>query len=231
MTVLSSKKDKNIYLGCSLGGKDRSKHGESCQRESRNKQIGCPFKISGHILRAKNTSPNLWHLRSLLVPHNHSVVNPNFEIIHKNLSPLGSAEVALLSSLGLEPRTIALQLSNSEGRLVSSRTIYNCKGAQAREKMQGMEPMQYLLHSVNSSNWVHHYKHNTEGNLLYLFFAHPAAIQLARRFHHVAFIDATYKTNLSSMPSDKRLQTTPFLLHSASCARKQTLLTFGQLRN
>jgi hypothetical protein len=128
------------------------------------------------------------------------VINPNFEVIHQKLSSLGQKEVARLSSFGMEPRSIAIQLSNSEGRLVSSRTIYNCKAGQLREKMQGMEPMQYLIHAVNSSNWVHHYEHNPEGELLYLFFAHPAAIQLARRFHHIAVIDATYKTNLCNYP-------------------------------
>jgi hypothetical protein len=127
------------------------------------------------------------------------MINPNFEVIQQKLSSLGQKEVARLSLFGMEPKC-AIQLSNSKGRLVSSHTIYNCKAGQLWEKMQGMEPMQYLVHAVNSSNWVHHYEHNPEGELLYLFFAHPAAIQLARQFHHIAVIYATHKTNLCNYP-------------------------------
>jgi hypothetical protein len=200
LTVVNSKTNKNVYFGCSLRGKDRSVDKDLRKRDSRSKSIGCPFRISGHISCAQAATSRVWHLRSASIPHNHSVINPNFEVIHQKLSSLGQKEVARLSLFGMEPRSIAIQLSNSEGRLVSSRTIYNCKAGQLREKMQGMEPMQYLIHAVNSSNWVHHYEHNPEGELLYLFFAHPAAIQLARRFHHIAVIDATYKTNLCNYP-------------------------------
>jgi hypothetical protein len=46
----------------------------------------------------------------------------------------------------------------------------------------------------------YHNIYDTDGKLLYLWFAHPGLLLLARRFHHVVNIDCTYKTNLNNYP-------------------------------
>ena len=66
--------------------------------------------------------------------------------------------------------------------------------------MQGDTPMEYLLRLLKESNWLHEHKFDSKGKLELLFFAHPGSVALARRYHHVAIIDATYKTNQHNYP-------------------------------
>jgi hypothetical protein len=100
----------------------------------------------------------------------------------------------------MQPQAIARLLTSSEGKFVTNRTIYNTKQAQRAEKRAGNTPIEYLLRCLKESNWKHEDVYDTDGKLLYLWFAHPGSLLLARRFHHVVNIDCTYKTNLNNYP-------------------------------
>ena len=169
LTVSSSKKDKNIYFVCSLSG--RWKNSEPSERCTRTTNACCPFKISSSKSCAKNRSNNLWSLRTDSLPHNHT--SQDMGEGHGGLSAEGKNIVAQASTLGLAPHAIAVQLSISEGRHISLRTVYNAKAAALREKMQGDTPMEYLLRLLEESNWVHEHKFDSKGKLELLFFAHP----------------------------------------------------------
>ena len=196
LTVYYSKKDKNIYFVCSLSG--RWKNSEPSERCTRTTNACCPFKISSSKSCAKNRSNNLWSLRTDSLPHNHTSQDMGEE--HGSLSAEGQNIVAQASTLGLAPHAIAVQLSISEGRHISLRTVYNGKAADQKEKMQGNTPMEFLLRLLEESNWVHEPKFDSNGKLELLFFAHPGSVALAKRYHHVAIVDATYKTNQHNYP-------------------------------
>ena len=53
---------------------------------------------------------------------------------------------------------------------------------------------------MEESNWVHKHKLDSTGKLDLLFFAHPGSLALAKRYHHVAIVNATYKTNKKNYP-------------------------------
>lgn len=196
LPVASSKKHKNIYFVCSLSGS--WKHTEGSERRSRTTNACCPFKISSSKSCARNRTNNLWTLRTDTQPHNHTVHDIGPE--HQGLSVEGKDIVARASALGLTPHAIAVQLSIQEGRHISLRTVYNAKAAALKEKMQGDSPMEFLLRVLKESNWIHEYEFDSNGKLQYLFFAHPGSVALAKRYHHVAIVDATYKTNQYNYP-------------------------------
>ena len=60
--------------------------------------------------------------------------------------------------------------------------------------------MEALMCILKDSNWSYNFKLNASRKLLNLFFAHPVSIHLAWINHHVALLDATYKTNRYKLP-------------------------------
>ena len=119
LTVSSSKKDKNIYFVCSLSG--RWKNSEPSERCTCTTNACCPFKISSSKSCTKNQSNNLWSLCADSLPHNLTTQDMGEE--HGGLSAEGKNIVAQASTLGLAPHAIAVQLSISEGRHISLRTV------------------------------------------------------------------------------------------------------------
>jgi hypothetical protein len=53
---------------------------------------------------------------------------------------------------------------------------------------------------LKETNWVWDLKVNNSDQIQNLFFAHPGSIHLAQINHHMALLDATYKTNWYSIP-------------------------------
>jgi hypothetical protein len=102
-----SKKGKNLYLDCSLGGDNARPAGVDRQRESRNRWTGCPFRISGHKSHHNDCLSEPWELRPSRFPHNHGPINIKYETVHKGLDPKAQEEVERLYSLGLKPQAIA----------------------------------------------------------------------------------------------------------------------------
>ena len=196
LPVSSSKKNKNIYFSCLLSG--QWKNAEDSQQCTRTLNACCPFKISASKSCAKNQTNDLWSLWTDTPPHNHTTEDLGEE--HGGLLAEGKNIVAQASTMGLAPHAIAVQLSILEGKHISLRTVYNAKAAAQKEKMQGNTPMEYLLWLLEESNWVHKHKFDSKGKLNLLFFSHPGSLALAKRYHHVANVDATYKTNKNNYP-------------------------------
>jgi hypothetical protein len=127
------------------------------------------------------------------------VIDVQHEVIHKKLSPDGQAEVARLTSLGMLPQAVARQLSSTEGRFVTNRTIYNTKSVQRAKKRAGDTTIKYLLRCLKTSNWEYEDVYDNNGKLQSLWFAHPGFFLLACRLNHVVNVDCTYKTNLNTL--------------------------------
>lgn len=200
LPVSKSKAGKNIYMDCSLSGEDPRPAGVERIRESKNRRCNCPFRVSGHKSSAEGHKNDPWELRGSKLPHNHGPIDIQYEVVHKGLPPDAQDEVGRLYSLGLQPAAIQRWLNTTQGRFVSLRTIYNTTAEQRRKKISNETPIQFLLRTVRDSNWDHDTAFDDKGQLLYLWFAHPRALEMARRFHHVVLMDCTYKTNASNYP-------------------------------
>ena len=197
----SSKTGKNGYLKCSLAGEDRNKPNTNLQRLSRNKRIGCRFRISAHKPTSKDRPNEPWEIRMVEdLSHNHGPMETQYEVLNQRLDPALETEALRMASLGMQPRAVAMMLSKEAGRHVTCRTIYNVTSGHKRGKRKGDTPMQYLLRCLSESNWIHDEAYDDDGQPLYVWFAHPGSVALARTFHHVVLMDCTYKTNVNNYP-------------------------------
>ncbi|KAI9608440.1 hypothetical protein H4Q26_004622 [Puccinia striiformis f. sp. tritici PST-130] len=168
----SSNKNKNITLHCSLNGEDTTPAVDTTSpfnprtRGSLNKRIGCPFVMTGSRSNAAGTD-NLWTLHppsATCSVHNHGPVDLCHEVPNLKVSDEGQAEVQRLCSLGMDPCVIARELSISQGRLVTSRTIYNTKAKINSTERRGKSTMEYLFDTLKETNWTHEYEHDAEGS-------------------------------------------------------------------
>ena len=60
--------------------------------------------------------------------------------------------------------------------------------------------MDVLFEELKESLWVYDSKFDHKNKLELLFLAHPRSVALAQRFHHIAIMDSTYKTNAYHWP-------------------------------
>ncbi|POW22178.1 hypothetical protein PSHT_01532 [Puccinia striiformis] len=155
LPVSKSKAGKNIYMDCSLSGKDPRPAGVERIRELKNRRCNCPFRVSGHKSSAEGHKNDPWELRGSKLPHNHGPIDIQYEVVHKGLPPDAQDEVGRLYSLGLQPAAIQRWLNTTQGRFVSLRTIYNTTAEQRRKKISNETPIQFLLRTVRDSNWDH----------------------------------------------------------------------------
>jgi hypothetical protein len=110
-------------------------------------------------------------------------------------------EIRKLSKAKLKPAQILLQLRTSDKEtLATNKTVTNTLQKLCREDLAGRNPIEALMTILKESNWSCNVQLNASGKLLNLFFAHPGSIHLARINHHVAQLDATYKTNRYKLP-------------------------------
>jgi hypothetical protein len=123
-----------------------------------------------------------------------------FQVLHRQVNPELQVEAVRMASLGMKPKAVAVMLSDKADRFVTNRTIYNATAAHQRAKRKGESALKYLIRCLKDSNWLHEEAYDEDGDLLYLWFAHPGSLALARRFHHVVLMDCTYKTNVNRYP-------------------------------
>ena len=83
---------------------------------------------------------------------------------------------------------------------MTPRTIWNAKSALKLAELGGKDILEVLFTRMQESGWVYETQYGNQDSLEGLFMAHPGSIGLARKFHHIAVLDSTYKTNKYSFP-------------------------------
>ncbi|OAV93744.1 hypothetical protein PTTG_09043 [Puccinia triticina 1-1 BBBD Race 1] len=134
------------------------------------------------------------------------------------LLPEQIEEIRKLLKSNLKPAQILLKLRTSDnGTLATNQTISDALQRIRRDDLDGRTPVKALLCILKETNWVCNVKVNDQGSILNLFFAHLGSIHLAQINHHVALIDATYKTIQYQIP----------LLHIISQSATNRLFSIG----
>jgi hypothetical protein len=165
-------------------------------------QGGLFFRLKGSVPTSKRVTSKLWTLGIINVNHNHDP-SPGASLhpVHRQLIPDQYKEVRKLSKSNLPASQILLQLRTSNNKIfATNRTITNALQKIRREDLAGRTPIEALLCVLQETNWTWDVKVNQSGKIQNLFFAHPGSIHLAQINHHVALLDATYKTNQYGIP-------------------------------
>ena len=198
----SSHAGKNVYIRCDRGGSYSGKLENLAKRDSSTRKCDCPFKVRGSTSKAKSSTNPYWSLAVIDGHHNHSAsLCPSAHPSHRQLAPSQVEEVRRLTKSNVKPSQILLQLRESDsGTLAVNRTINNTINKIRQQELLGRSPIEALLGFLKESNWVWDVAVDASGAIQQLFFAHPGSIHLARINHHVALLDATYKTNRYKLP-------------------------------
>lgn len=211
MVTHHSNGDKNIYLRCDRNGTHFGSLVPSNGRETASRKCGCDFELRGSKpkpLRATVQKPHpvqpprYWTLVTLNGAHNHEPsICPEAHSVHRRLTEDGLAQVELLTKSKLTAKHILpLLRTATEGSLATNQTIYNAQKKIRLDELEGKSPFEHFVAKLQASNWFMASECFFDGSIKNLFFAHPGSLHLAKIFHHVTLVDATYKTNLYKLP-------------------------------
>ncbi|KAI7946300.1 hypothetical protein MJO29_010827 [Puccinia striiformis f. sp. tritici] len=198
----SSHAGKNIYIRCDRGGTYTGKLENLAKRDSSTRKCECAFQVKGSTSQAKGATDQSWHLVVMTGEHNHPASHcPSAHPSHRQLTKEQMEEVRKLSKSNVKTTQILLQLCQSDPEtLAVNRTISNALHKIRLEDLAGQTPIAALFTLLKASNWVWEVQMSPTGAIQNLFFAHPGSVHLARIYHHVALLDATYKTNRYQLP-------------------------------
>ena len=217
---------KNLPLKCVHFGIHVGKIASEKQRNTATKKTGC-----GMWVYAKKPAPKkakkgqeqertYWQLEHRVTEHfGHSAAtNPGVHPVHRRLNPDQTAQLTIMAKTGASNKQISQILrENTVGTYATSKTISNVKQKLRIEDLGDKTPMQQLMQVLDQYQWSHNTQVHPNGQVANMFFAHPASISLAKIFHHVCVVDATYKTNRFNMP----------LLHAVSQTSTGQTFTIG----
>ncbi|POV96651.1 hypothetical protein PSHT_15033 [Puccinia striiformis] len=197
-----SARGKNVYIQCDRSGEYRGVVPSISGRNTSTMKVECPFLLYGATSTSQKVTNKSWRLEIRHGDHNHEP-SPvaSAHAAHRLLQPGQLKEVGRLRKSNLKPAQILLQLRTADpNTLATNRTISNALQKQRREELDGKTPIEALLCILKETNWSWDAKYTATGAVQNLFFAHPRSIHLAQIYHHVALLDATYKTNSSKIP-------------------------------
>ncbi|POW16619.1 hypothetical protein PSTT_01140 [Puccinia striiformis] len=151
---------------------------------------------------SKKITNKTWTLEVQEGTHNHDPSpGASSHAAHRKLQPDQVLELRCLFKSNIKPAQMLLQLRTSDDQtLATNKTITNMLQKFRREDLDGKTPIEALVYVLKETNWSWEVKVNDSGQIQNLFFAHPGSIHLARINHHVALLDATYKTNRYKIP-------------------------------
>ncbi|POV97591.1 hypothetical protein PSTT_14978 [Puccinia striiformis] len=197
-----SARGKNVYIQCDRSGEYRGVVPSISGQNTSTMKVECPFLLYGATSTSQKVTNKSWRLEIRHGDHNHEP-SPvaSAHAAHRLLQPGQLKEVGRLRKSNLKPAQILLQLRTADpNTLATNRTISNALQKQRREELDGKTPIEALLCILKETNWSWDAKYTATGAVQNLFFAHPRSIHLAQIYHHVALLDATYKTNSSKIP-------------------------------
>ncbi|POV97106.1 hypothetical protein PSHT_14769 [Puccinia striiformis] len=156
----------------------------------------------GQYRGSEKVTNKTWTMQIRDGHHNHEAsIGPSAHAGHRALIPEQLEDIRRLWKSNLKPTQMLIQLRTSDpNTLATNRTISNAIQKFKRVDLAGRTPIEAMLCILKETNWSSEVKVNTAGKIQNLFFAHPGSIHLARLYHHVALLDATYKTNQYQIP-------------------------------
>lgn len=173
-----------------------SKNDSKKTRKSSTAKSGCTFGVSLNYWSKQGH----WKVKVQHARHNHKPFRrPNdLPRLRRFLQP----EEELLQTMteaNVPPRTIRTMLPGESAHR-PMQDIYNQIARSRKIELDGKTPMVHLITRLRRENWFYCMNLGPSGTVKSLFFAHPEAIQMGRRFPYCFGIDCTYNTNKHRLP-------------------------------
>ncbi|MBW0513208.1 hypothetical protein O181_052923 [Austropuccinia psidii MF-1] len=211
LTNKNSHQGKNVYLECDRYSEYICLEGPT-QRQSTTKKCGCKFSLRGSIPALSDinseeahtihlTRSGYWGLVPLEILHNHPPsIMPSVHLISCFLNEKENVQAEGLMKANVRPNQILSQLYAQGNICTTSRTLYSYRGHLSIKERNGKSQLEYLIHLLKESNWIHSNETDINGKITNLFFAHSASIKLGHIEHHVILIDSTYRKCKYNLP-------------------------------
>ncbi|KAL2926008.1 Protein FAR1-RELATED SEQUENCE 5, partial [Bienertia sinuspersici] len=177
---------------------------------TKRKGVGCKFVIkvaerkdwSGFFIAVK-AGENGKHNHELVVyPEGHRQIS--------GLSPEAKQLVREMSDAQTKPSRIVVALQQQfPADNPTVRHVYNYRDNIRRERLDGRNPAQQVLHEVVQRGYVYWTATDVDGYICQLLCAHLLSLQLFRTWPYVVRMDSTYKTNKYNMPLVEIVGVTP----------------------
>ena len=199
VTIRRSTANKNVVLGCDMGGVYYDRVGAlegAKRRKTSTRRIGCPFELYGSY------SNGCWQLKVRNPMYTHGPSDLSAHPQARKFADNQRAEIGRLSSMGVRPQTIEAVLRESDASAhFIRRDIYNARMAERVRQLGGRSPVEYLVQQLqNEGSWLHAMQSDDIGHIRFLMFAHQKSIAFANQYNRVFLLDCTYKTNRYRMP-------------------------------
>jgi hypothetical protein len=191
-------KDKNlikIYLQCDRGGSFKPTVNEDERvRQKLTRHTECPF--SSYLRFYKGFGG--WKLVLRDTAHNHGpTLTSSLPTLRAREMLANEDYVKTQLQIGLSTRQIIRGLRHQhEECSLTAQDIYNYRKRLRQQLLEARTPIQALLHQFpDDGDWVVNFETTEENRLYTLFCTHKSSLENLRRYHHVLFMDCTYKTN------------------------------------
>ncbi|KAL2897234.1 Protein FAR1-RELATED SEQUENCE 5 [Bienertia sinuspersici] len=177
---------------------------------TKRKGVGCKFVIK--VAKRKDRSGFFIAVKAgEHGKHNHELVV--YSEGHRQisgLSPESKQLVREMSDAQTKPAQIVVALQQKfPADNPTVRHVYNYRDKIRRERLDGRNPAQQVLHEVVQRGYVYWTATDMDGCICQLFCAHPTSLQLFRTWPYVVGMDSTYKTNRYNMPLVEIIGVTP----------------------
>ena len=202
-------KTRKIWLPCSRHSKFESS--STGKRDISTGKTDCFW----HICITRMPDKILWKVDPTEHPHNHELALSAIAFHqHRKRSPETLEKIKELSDASLKPQQIKTYLMQRDpNKLITKRDILNDREQMRRDNLNGLTPTQAMLYGLDTYNeeissdltsperyrYTRHTHPDTD-ELDYLFWMHPASLELLKENCDIMLLDFTYKTNRYNMP-------------------------------
>ncbi len=197
-----SKKDKKtgeirkVWIHCDKSGKPRA---FGAIRKTSTRKTDCPFELT-----VTRTPLQDWTVQVIQGAHNHEASSITAQHpCHQKRTGLEKAAIKSLTASNADTKHIWLNIrEQNPDSAVLAQDIQNERATLRREALNGDTPIVALGKMLEKDDdWAYSIAYNHETKAVNrLFFAHAAAIALARTWPEVLLVDATYWTNYYNLP-------------------------------
>ena len=192
---------RDIKLICVHGGEPKNSRkltAETRKRQRSSFKTNCQWAL----FASKNKDTNGKFKVTKIIPgHNHPMaIDPMIYHQHRQLLEEASSVAQAMLLAGLSVSSVAETMTvYCGGRVVTKQDIQNLRNLICPEQLT--KTVLELISFFQERSYTVLYSYDEQTKVLKsLFFCHEHSIAKARRFSEVMTIDATYKTNILSMP-------------------------------
>jgi hypothetical protein len=184
-----------FYYRCD---KSRQYQSTASVRKTGSRTTGCPFSV----IIGQDCDQDQWRLQVQNGSHNHiPSLNPSAHHVFRKRSEAQKELINSMTKAGSAPKQIFTAIRQEDpNTFIACEDIRNDRVSTRARELGPRTPIEALLDTISTDEWVFSVKTDSENRVQYLFFAHQKQVELLRANPDVLMMDCTYRTNKYKYP-------------------------------